>query len=789
MDPTSASDDGAHGSASADPLAAPPPVFDEDDAVRIARDVFGLDGSATSLASERDRNFRVDARGGRSLVLKLQNPADGVDVVDFQTRALLHIERVEPSLPVVRVVPVADGTAHWRPVEGSDGRTSLARAFVFLPGHNPSREELDERALFEWGATVARLARALRGFFHPAARYEIQWDVLRAPLLRGRLDSVSDDGRRALVAEVLDRFDVNVGPVAASLRAQVVHDDMSLDNVLVDRRGRITGIVDFGDMTHTALVSDLAATVADVMDGRPDALVMAEPMVAGYQSVTALEAGEAAVLGDLVAARCAAAIVIAAWRLRMYPGNAYVETFDEGAWALLQLLATEGFGRVAERFRAICERGGLPYRSASPGGLLERRRAVLGPATLSYSKPVHLLRGDGVWVFDTDGRRFLDCYNNVPVVGHGHPRVVDAVATQMRRLNTNTRYLHEAVVEVSERLLATMPDGFDRVAFVNSGSEANDVAWRIARFATGRRGAIVTRFAYHGVTEATTDLSPEEWPPGFVPRHVERVPAPDGYRGEHRRDEPGWEARCADRVRHAADGLVARGVPPAAMIADAAFTSDGVLGPVPEYLHAAADAVHDAGGLLIADEVQAGYGRSGEHLWSFFPSAARADLVTLGKPMGNGFPVAAVLTRSELFDPFAKATGFFSTFGGNPVACAAALAVLQIIEEQDVIANAAATGGYLMDGLRSLMERHEAIGDVRGRGLMLGVELVADRGARTPSPGPAARVVNALRDDGVLIGATGPGENVLKVRPPLLFQRTHADVVLEALDGALRSRT
>ena len=356
-------------------------------------EVFGRSGSLTPLASERDLNFRLDPEGGPSLLLKLQNPADDGAVVELQTRALRHVERVDPSLPVMRVVPTRDG-AEWAEVPGADGRVSAARLFTFLDGHNPDALELDADGLFAWGATTARLGRALRGFFHPAAGYEIQWDVARAGRLRALLDTVAQDDRRAVVERVLDRFDSGVAPVLPTLRAQVLHNDMSLDNVLVDDRGRITGITDFGDMTHTALVCDLAVTLSDVLDGRPDALEMAAPMIAGFESVTPLEPAEAAVLGDLVAARSATAIVISSWRLGLYPENeAYVSTFGHGAWRYLQLAADLGFDEVAARIRELCGRAGLPYRGVPTAELLERRRAVLGASPLSYDRPLHLVRG------------------------------------------------------------------------------------------------------------------------------------------------------------------------------------------------------------------------------------------------------------------------------------------------------------------------------------------------------------------------------------------------------------
>jgi 4-aminobutyrate aminotransferase-like enzyme len=323
------------------------------------------------------------------------------------------------------------------------------------------------------------------------------------------------------------------------------------------------------------------------------------------------------------------------------------------------------------------------------------------------------------------------------------------------------------------------------VLVVNSGSEANDLAWRIARAATGRAGAIVSAHAYHGLTEATHALSPEDWAKAERPAHVATVPAPDGYRGAYRREEDRWSERYAAHIDAAARALGGHGF--AAMYVDPAFTADGILVPPPAYLREAARRVQALGGLLVADEVQAGHGRSGSHLWSFQASGIEPDLVVMGKPMGNGFPVAALVARSDLLAAVPEEIELFSTFGGNPVACAAALAVLDVIEDEGLAANAAEVGLYLRQHLVTLAERHPLIGDVRGEGLLLGVELVDDQETRAPATGRARMITDAMRERGVLLGATGPAGNVLKIRPPLIFQREHADLLLQGLDDVLAS--
>jgi 4-aminobutyrate aminotransferase-like enzyme len=369
----------------------------------------------------------------------------------------------------------------------------------------------------------------------------------------------------------------------------------------------------------------------------------------------------------------------------------------------------------------------------------------------------------------------LDAYNNVPVVGHCHPRVTEAVVRQTRALNTHARYLYEPLIELAERLTASMPgeSGLDTVMLVNSGSEANDIAWRFATTFTGNGGAIVTEHAYHGVTDAIADLSPEEWPRDRGPSNVETI------------RPPGIDMSAAAAVEQAVGRLAARGLAPAAAFVDAGFTSDGIRTPPASELAALVRQTRAAGGLFVADEVQAGHGRSGRHLWAFAGYGITPDVVTLGKPMGNGYPVAAVITRAEIAERFAAETRLFSTFGGNPVAACAALAVLDVIEDERLIANADRVGSRLRRALDELRDSCGSIAEVRGGGLLIGVDLVNADG--DPDPALAARVVDALRDDGILIGRTGRAGNVLKIRPPLVFGDEHADMVVAAIERALAS--
>ena len=415
--------------------------------------------------------------------------------------------------------------------------------------------------------------------------------------------------------------------------------------------------------------------------------------------------------------------------------------------------------------------------SSTAAELIARRQRALGASyRLFYEEPFAPVRGEGVWLYDKNNAAYLDAYNNVASIGHCHPAVVAAISEQSALLNTHTRYLHPSIVEYAEDLLSEFPPQLDNMTMTCTGSEANDLALRIARCHSGGTGIIVTRWAYHGVTRALAEVSPSLATGLPTASHVRLVEAPDSYR------------RTADfvaNVKAAVQDMQAQGIKPAALLVDSIFSSDGVFSPANGELAAAAQCVRDAGGLYIADEVQPGFGRTGGQRWGFARESVIPDLVTLGKPMGNGHPVAAVVGRSALFDQFGHQQRYFNTYGGNPVSCKAAHAVLRVLREENLQANARDVGSYLKEGLRKLAERHEVIGDVRGEGLFIGVELVADRETQAPATAAAAAVVNGMRRRQVLISSTGPMANILKIRPPLVFAREHADLLLERLDATL----
>ena len=420
--------------------------------------------------------------------------------------------------------------------------------------------------------------------------------------------------------------------------------------------------------------------------------------------------------------------------------------------------------------------------------LLERRYRVLGPhAPLFYDKPLHLVRGEGVWLYDVNGERFLDAYNNVPHVGHCHPRVVAALSRQAAILNTHTRYLDENVVAYAERLTSLFDRQLSMAAFCCTGSEANELALRIARDCSGGSGIIATAWAYHGNTAAVMQVSSLFTPPDKRGPYVRTVPVMDPYRDRAGRSDDALATAYADNVKRAIDEFTAAGIRFAGLLYCTAFSSEGLPTVPAGFMAKALAHVHAAGGLFIADEVQAGFGRLGSHLWGHQMLGVVPDIVTLGKPMGNGHPLAAVIARPELISGFTERNMYFNTFAGNPVSAAVGAAVLDVLEDERLVENARVVGDYTLARLAKLAERHAIIGDVRGAGLFFAVELVSDRGSKTPAPAQTKRVVNRMRELGVLISRIGMHDNILKIRPPMPFSKQHADLLIDRLNEALAS--
>ena len=715
-------------------------------AEEMCRSVYGVEGTALPLPGERDRTFLLESEAER-YVLKVENLGAHPEVLGSQAAAIDWALQADPSLPLARVVPTSAGS----PIgEHSGYRLQLSE---HVDGVLPREGLTTPGFRRNLGKVAAQLDTALAGFDAPVLRREFPWNLTQLARLRLLLDLHED--HRDLIEQELNHFETETEHALGLLPFQAIHGDLNSDNLVVDRVDPewIAGIFDFGDVCAAPAVVDLAIA-ATYQCEHADPVDVLVQMAAAYHLVRPLTHLELSLLPDLVAARCVQSLLMSARQLEANPANAEYVTSDVTTMAVTLGQLTEA--KRNEAVVALVNACSLDLpRTSTSEALVARRTHLASSYRLTYSDPVHAMSAEGVWITDAQGRRLLDAYNNVPQVGHGHPQVLAALNAQSRRLNTNTRYLTSEVGEYAERLAALFPDPLSVVFFTNSGSEANDLAYRLATVYSGAKTAVTSSNAYHGATTVTAGLSPEEHGPSVFGDWSTSMDLLNVFAGPTR-DVPEPSGQTI-----------------AMLIVDTIFSTEGIHLASSDLLLALRDWVRSQGGLLVADEVQAGFGRVGSQFWGF--GDVTPDIVTLGKPMGNGYPMGAVVTTREIADRFSASSSYFSTFAGSPVAAAVGHAVLDVVEGESLANHADDVGEYLRRSIVDLGA--ELIADVRGAGLFVGVEMESDKAA--------IAIVDEMRQRGVLIGRTGPEGNVLKIRPPLVFQRHHADLLIGHLTAAL----
>jgi len=769
------------------------PKFSARAAQTLAQAQYALAATAHALPSERDQNFKLVTAAGDAFILKFAHPDETRAALEFENAALAHLARHTDLAVFPRVIPTRAG--EWiTQAQDENGAFFFARLLTFLPGavlaHAPQPSVALWRAL---GFAIGKMDAALASLEHPAMTRFIQWDAAHAPVvIQQNLEFVADAARRALLENFRARFQRNVAPHWRALRRSVIYNDANDYNILVEGE-RVSGIVDFGDMLYSYTVNDVAIACAYAMLDKDDPFGVAREITRGYQDTLPLTADERAVLPEMILLRLALSVSISARQKKLEPENSYLAISETPAWNLLTRLLAHEPSEFAARILAqpddAPELWQIPTRAATD--LLARRRENLGLSlSLAYREPLKITRGRGQYLYDASGAAYLDCVNNVCHVGHCHPRVVSAGQRQMEILNTNTRYLHDNIIEYARRLTATLPAPLSVCFFTNSGSEANELALRLARTYTGRRDIICVDHAYHGNTQALIDISPYKFNRrggAGKPDATHIAPLPDTYRGEFRADD----ARAAEKYAHAVGEILERlrqaKRDAAAFITESISGCGGQIFFPPGYLQRAFEFARAAGSVCIADEVQVGFGRVGSHIWAFETQNVVPDIVTFGKPAGNGHPLGGVVTTPEIAAAFANGMEYFNTFGGNPVSCAIGLAVLNVIETENLRAHALEVGTAWLENLRALQTRHALIGDVRGQGLFIGIELTRDRATREPATRAANELLQRARARQILLSADGPFDNVIKIKPPLVFTRANADQVVAMLDEELEA--
>lgn len=762
------------------------PQFSLAEAGALIRDLFGMEGSLRPLASYSDQNFLLEAPEGR-FVLKIAQLEESADALDLQNQAMLRLQGKVPF-----AIP--------RPLAGKEGQLlcrapfgppHLVRLLHFLPGSFLAQRLPQADFWPRLGAGMARLVRELSELEHPARSRHHGWSLLSLP----DLPLPSGDSQAALLARRARSIFEQVPPLAARLPWGLIHNDGNDHNLLLNSDGSdLAALIDFGDMDEAPRLVELAVTATYAMMQQADPIARLHALLGGWQSHLPLSEFEWLALWPMILGRLSLSLHHSLAANAADPDQDYVQVSSLPAQRLLSwALEQDGPALMAElRHRSPAPADPVP--GATPAGgspataaparkkhppvasLLARRQTRLAAnLSLAYDQPLHLVRGEGCWLYDASGRPYLDCVNNVAHVGHCHPFVVAATARQNALLNTNTRYLHEAILDLADALCALLPAHLDTCFFVNSGSEANDLALRLASARSGRSGVYCLEAAYHGHLERLIGISPYKClgPGGAgLAREAIMLPLPFARPGQQ-------PARLQDALE-IMDQAWQRGFRPAAFIAESIPGCAGQRTLPPDYLPAVQAKLVQQGGILIADEVQTGLGRTGEHCWAFQSHGLLPDVVTVGKPLGNGHPVAAVITRRELAQTFANGMEYFNTFGGNPVSCVTARAVLEVLEREKLQVNAAHTGRTLLNRLRALAADLPALADVRGLGFFLGLEWLDPQTGQAASEKVRA-LINAMAREGILLSSDGPQRNVIKIKPPMVFSEQHADHLADTL--------
>jgi 4-aminobutyrate aminotransferase-like enzyme/Ser/Thr protein kinase RdoA (MazF antagonist) len=762
-----------------------------DIAIAIMRNDFGVEATTSALPGEYDRNVRIDATDGRAFVLKIMRKGCDAAFVDMQIAAIGHLRARGLGDRVPEVLASTSGKTQIHVLD-PDGEARIAWAISLLPGQLMA--DIDPMTVHDTtslGALLAAVDIGLEDFVHPLVNRSLKWNLIEAGWISKGLEVVPDATRRAMVAGIAQRFSDHLLPTLQALPAVPIHNDANDMNLLfagVGDERHASALFDFGDMTAAPRVCEIGIAMAYAMMGAGDPIARGAALVAGYHAVTPLSAQEQRLAAHCAQMRLAVSVTNAAIEAQERPDMPYLQISAAPAWALLSHLDAVGVEHLSDEIERACA-GGLA-RTVDPtiASLRARRRRITpGNQALFFDDPLHIVRGERHFLYAADGTQYLDVYNNVPHVGHANPHVNDAVARQMAMVTTNTRYLQEVHLTYAERFVARLPAELTRIIFVNSASEANEVALRLARAVTGARDMIVMEHCYHGMTTGAMDISPYKFnhPKSMSPKPdwVHVTSQPDPYRGAHGRDAAGY----LSDLKSILDGLEAAGRKPAGFITECVPSVGGQVVLPTGYLTQAYAMVRAAGGVAIADDVQTALGRLGQYFWGFEEQGAVPDIAVFGKPLGNGFPLGAVAMTETIALAFEQGPEFFSTFGGSSAACAAGAAVLDVLDADCLPRNAKHTGDLLLDGFRDMAKRFDVIGDVRGYGLFLGIELVEDRQARTPATARASRIKNGLRNRHVLLGTEGPHDNVLKIRPPMTFDAAAADQLLTSIEAELKS--
>lgn len=760
--------------------------FTEKEIETLVKKYYLLDVTAKALTGEYEFNFLLTAQDGTKYIFKAASDEHSYDFFDAQIKIVQHLSQSEVADKFFQYIPNAAGALMT--VLQKDSRKYYLRLITFLEGEFwCNTNERSDALHIDLGNVLGRMDKALQNFSHCAMHRHYVWDISNAADANRKLHCIKDHERRRIAGYFLLQFETEVLPMISSLRHAYLHHDANDTNILV-RDDNVVGLIDFSDMVYTALINNLAVACTYAMMNHPDPLHAATLVVEGYHKAYPLTEQEIDLLYYLIAARLCISITQSAWNASIETNNEHHFISEKPAWELLYRLIRINPIKAQDNFRKACGYNGVISDDDYTNLLEERKEHIGRNLSISYKQKLKIIRGALQYLYDDKGNTFVDCVNNPSHVGHCHPVVVKAMQKQIATLNTNSRYLHDNIIEYAKRLTATLPPSLSVCYFTNSGSEANDLAVRIARHFTKQKDIIVLDHAYHGTSTVAMEMSPYKFDSkggfGQMP-WIHKAMNPDMYRGPYKYDDADAGKKYAADVQRIIEDLKKENKAPAVFICETLLGVGGQIPLPPNYLKEVYKHVRSAGGVCIADEVQVGFGRVGDTFWGFELQHVVPDIVVMGKPIGNGHPLAAVVVTNEIADAFNNGLEYFNTFGGNPVSMAAGLAVLDVIQQEQMQQHAKETGEYLMDGLRMLMTKHPIISDVRGHGLFIGAEMVKDRNTLEPAIPEIDIVVEKVKAKGYLLSTDGPLHNVLKIKPPMPFNKQNADELLQHLDDAL----
>ncbi|MEO6682983.1 MAG: aminotransferase class III-fold pyridoxal phosphate-dependent enzyme [Ginsengibacter sp.] len=748
---------------------------------------YNLQVEVSSLNGYDEQNFLLKSNTGKKYILKIATDDHGEDLLNAQVEMLQYLSGKFSAGSFPQVL----SNVNNHPITSieREGNSFHLRILTFLEGSFWAEQNAYPQELYlGLGQFLGEMDAALKGFSQIALHRLYEWDISTAAQAGKKLDFIKNDENRRIASYFLLQFEMEVLPQIPFLRHAYIHNDANDYNVLI-RDGKVAGLIDFGDVIYSALVNNLAIACTYAMLHTKDPLQAAANIVRGYHEKYPLTEKEMELLYYCIAARLCISVTQSAWNASLSSDNEHHFLTEKPAWILLYQLIEINPIKAEDSFRKACGFSSKIKEEDTYQTLLKDRSVHIGKnLSISYSRPLKIVKGALQYLYDDKGNTFVDCVNNVSHVGHCHPTVVRAMQKQIATLNTNTRYLSDHLVDYAKALTATLPKKLSVCYFTNSGSEANDLAIRIARHFTKQKDVVVLDHAYHGTSTLALELSPYKFDGkgGFEQKpYIHKAVSPDLYRGEFQYQDKDAGKKYAQDVKRVLENMKEQGTGVAAFICETLLGVGGQI-PLPKnYLKQVYAYVREAGGLCIADEVQVGFGRVGEKFWGFELQDVEPDIVVLGKPIGNGHPLAAVIVTEEIADHFNNGMEYFNTFGGNPVSMVTGLSVLDVIQDEKLQEHALETGNYLMDLLKNLSEKCSLIGDVRGHGLFVGAEFVKDRISKEPAVEEINRVIEKMKEKGFLLSTDGPLNNVLKIKPPLVFNKKNAEEMVRALGVVL----